>query len=251
MRRNQLHRIRGGNVLNVAILLAGGTGQRLGMDVPKQFVEVLGKPLIVYALEIYQKSKYIDFIEVVCVPEYINYIWELAEKYSLDKVRWVVSGGDSCQASTTNGIFNLEGKVSNDDMVTVNMSTSIFVDDDILEDSFKVAEKYGSAFACMQCIYNCAETFDGISSNNIHFKETHKTLNMPWTASFGELDSLYREAYEKNIEMEASSYMPTLFLAMGKTLYLSKDNSLNKLHVTTPEDLEICTAILERRNRSN
>lgn len=238
------------NFMNIAIILAGGTGQRLGMEVPKQFVEVLGKPLIVYALEIYQNSKHIDFVEVVCVPEYIDYIWELVGTYSLTKVRWIVSGGDSCQASTTNGIFNLEGKISNEDMVTVNMSTSIFVDDDILEDSLCVAQEYGSAFACMQCIYNCAETFDGISSENIHFKETHKTLNMPWTAKFGELNKLYHEAYEKNIEMKASSYMPTLFLAMGKKLYLSKDTSLNKLHVTTPEDLEICTAILEyRKNR--
>ena len=236
--------------MNIAILLAGGSGQRLGMELPKQFVKVLGKPFIVYALEIYQKSKWIDAIEVVCVPEYIEYVWELVNKYSLDKVQWIIPGGDSCQASTTNGIFSLDGKLSDEDMITVNMSTSVFVDDDILEDSLNTANKYGNAFACMQCIYNCAETFDGISSKTIHFKETHKTLNMPWTASFGKLNKLYREAYEKNIEMNSSSYMPTLFLAMGETLYLSKDTSLNKLHVTTPEDLEICTAILEHRERN-
>lgn len=235
--------------MNIAVLLAGGTGQRLGAGKPKQFVEILGKPLIVHSLEIYQNSKHIDSIEVVCVPEYIDTVWDLAKQYGIDKLKWVVSGAESCQSSTRNGIFSLEGIAADDDMLTVNMSTSIFVDDDILEDSFKVAKQYGSAFACMQCIYNNAETFDGIKSTNIHFKETHKTLNMPWTASFKKLNDMYRKAYAENIETSPSSYMPTLFLALGEPLYMSKDTSLNKLHVTTPEDIEICTAILEYRQK--
>lgn len=235
--------------MNIAILLAGGTGQRLSAGMPKQFVKILDKPLIVYALEVYQKSRYIDAIEVVSVPEYIDLIWKYVEQYNLDKVKWIVEGGDCCQSSTRNGIFALEGIAKPEDMLTVNMSTSIFVDDDILKDSFATASKYGSAFACMQCIYNNAETFDGVSSSNIHFKETHKTLNMPWTASFEKLDAMYHKAYDEGIEVKSSSYMPTLFLALGEPLYMSKDTSLNKLHVTTPEDLEICTAILERRAR--
>lgn len=235
--------------MNIAVLLAGGTGQRLGYGKPKQFVEVLDKPLIVYTLEIYQNSPHIDAIEVVCVPEYKEQVWEYAREYGLSKVRWVIDGGASCQDSTRNGIFHLEGIAAEDDLLTVNMSTSIFVDDAILEDSLATAKRYGSAFACMQCIYNNAETFDGVSSTNIHFKETHKTLNMPWTAPFGKLDAMYRKAYAEGIETEQSSYMPTLFLALGETLYLSKDTSLNKLHVTTPEDMEIVTAILERRQR--
>lgn len=235
--------------MNIAVLLAGGTGQRLHAGKPKQFVEILGKPFIVYALEIYQNAPHINAIEVVSVPEYIGTVWGYVKEYGLDKVKWVISGGDSCQESTRNGIFNLEGIASPDDMLTVNMSTSIFVDDDILEDSFKTAKKYGSAFSGMQCIYNNAETFDGVSSNNIHFKESHKTLNMPWTASFGKLYAMYRKAYAEGIETKSSSYMPTLFLALGETIYLSKDTSLNKLHVTTPEDLEIVTAILEHREK--
>ena len=233
--------------MNICILLAGGTGQRLGSGIPKQFVPVLGKPLIVYALEAYEKSSLIDVIEVVATPDYIEDVWGYAKKYSLTKVKWVIPGGASCQDSTRNGIFHLEGEVADDDYVTVNMSTSIFVDDGILEDSFTTARKYGSAFCCMQCIYNMAETFDGISSSNIHFKESHKTLNMPWTASFGKLNALYKKAYAEGIETAQSSYMPTLFLALGETLYMSQDTALNKLHVTTPEDLEICTAILEHR----
>ncbi len=234
--------------MNIAVLLAGGTGKRLNAGIPKQFVDILGKPLIVHALEIYEKSPLIDAIEVVCIPEYIDFVWELATKFNITKLKWVIEGGESCQESTAKGIFNLQGKISDEDLITVNMSTSIFVDDEILKDSFLTAEKYGCAFACMQCIYNNAETFDGISSTNIHFKEYHKTINMPWTSSFGKLYAMYKKAFAEGIEVSQASYMPTLFLALGETLYMSKDTSLNKLHVTTPEDLEIISAILKYRN---
>lgn len=231
--------------MNICILLAGGVGNRLGVGVPKQYVEVLGKPLIVHSLEMYQRSKYIDAIEVVCAKEYDARIWELSARYGISKLKWTCEGGASCQESTRNGILNLEGKCSVEDVVTVNMSTSVFVDDEILADSFATCAKYGCAFSAMQCIYNNAETFDGISSTTIHYKESHKMLNMPWTAPLGTLAPMYREATEKNIDMEQSSYMPTLFLKLGRTLYFSKDNALNQLHVVRPEELRIVTACLK------
>ena len=86
--------------MNVAVLLAGGVGQRLGAGKPKQFVELLGKPMIVYAMEIYENSPIIDALEVVCVPEYIEYVWELAREYGISKLKWVCPGGSCCQEST-------------------------------------------------------------------------------------------------------------------------------------------------------
>lgn len=231
--------------MNIAILLAGGVGNRLGAGIPKQYVEVLGKPLIVHSLWQYQKSKIIDAVEVVCAPQYEKQVWAWAKQYGITKLKWIAYGGESCQESTRNGIFNLEGKCCADDVITVNMSTSVFVNDDILEDSFRVCKERGCAFAAMQCIYNNAETFDGVSSKKIHFKETHKMLNMPWTAPLGTLAPMYHEAWEKGIETKQSSYMPTLFLALGKTLYFSKDTSLNQLHVVSPSDLEMVTACLK------
>ena len=233
--------------MNIAILLAGGVGKRLGAGKPKQFVEILGRPMILYAMEIYERSPLIDAIEVVCVPEYIDYIWSLAKENGISKLKWVCAGGASCQESTRNGIFNLEGVCAPDDMLSVNMSSSLFVSDEILEDSFEVAKKYGSAFACMPCVYNNAETEDGISSRKINFKEKNRTLNMPWTASFGKLDAMYHEAYDKGIETGETAYMPTLFLALGEPLYFSKDDGLNKIHIQRSADIEIATAILEYR----
>ena len=233
--------------MNIAILLAGGVGKRLGAGKPKQFVELLGKPMILYAMEIYEKSPSIDALEVVCIEEYIDYIWQLAKENNITKLKWVCAGGASCQESTRNGIFNLEGICSPEDMLSVNMSSSIFVSEEILEDSFRVAKKYGSAFACLQCVYNNAETEDGISSTKINPKEKNHTLNMPWTASFGKLDAMYHKAYEENIETGEAAYMPTLFLALGEPIYFSIDDGLNKIHIQRPADIEIAEAILEYR----
>ena len=176
--------------MNVVILLAGGKGERAKCEIPKQFIEVLGKPLILYALEIYEKSDFIDAIEVVVLEEYIDYVWDLARRNNITKLMWITKGGVSCQDSTKNGIYYLEDKINDDDLIMLNMSTSVFVDDGIIEDSIKTAERYGNAFCCMQCIYNNAESYDGISSTKIYRKETCKTLNLPWSAKFGTL-SLY------------------------------------------------------------
>jgi len=233
--------------MNIAVLLAGGVGQRLGAGKPKQFVEILGKPMIVYAMEIYENSSYVDALEVVCVPEYIEYVWELAKQYNISKLKWVCAGGASCQESTRNGIFNLENQLNPEDMITVNMSSSIFVSEEILKDSFAIANKYGSAFACLQCIYNNAETNDGISSKKINYKEQNYTINMPWTASLGKLSQMYHKAFDEGIETGEASYMPTLFIALDEPIYFSKDDGLNKIHVTRQADVEIATAILEYR----
>jgi len=235
---------KGNHEMNIAVVLAGGTGQRLGEDMPKQFVEVLGKPLVVYALEVYEKSRHIDAIEVVCIPHYIDTVKGYAETYGIHKLKWVVPGGDSCQESTRNGIFHLEGICSSEDVLVFGMSTSIFVNDDILGNSLDVCRQYGNAFAAMQCIYNLATTADGLASTSLERKEVHKTLNLPWTAPFGKLLELYRKAYAEDIETGPSAYVPTLFLAMGETLYLSKDTAKNKIHVTTPEDLDIVKGCL-------
>lgn len=237
--------------MNIVVLLAGGTGQRLGAAIPKQFVKVFGKPLIVYALEIYEKSPLIDAVEVVCVPEYIEEVWQYARDYHITKLKWIVPGGGSCQDSTRNGIFSLEGVCKDDDVLMFNMSTSVFVSEEIMEDSLRVCKEKGNAFSAMQCIYNNAETFDGASSQNIHFKETHRTLNLPWTAPFGTFDRLYRKAYAEGIETSPASYAPTLFLAMGETLYLSKDTAKNKIHVSTQDDLDIITACLAFDRENN
>ncbi len=233
--------------MNYAVVLAGGTGKRLGASVPKQFTEIAGRPVITYVLEVLEKAACVDGVAVVTVPAYRQAVWERCAEYGYRKVRWVVEGGDTCQASTYCGIRALDGVANPDDVVAVCLSTGVFLTEEILEDNFSTAKKHGNAMAAMPCIYNLAETFDGVTADAIHYKETHRTLNLPWTAKYGILKELYDRAWEEGVQKDETAYLPTLLLHYGYTLYLSKDTSLNKLHLTTPEDTEILTALLERR----
>lgn len=235
--------------MTIAVMLAGGTGERMGAGMPKQFVEIGGKPLIVHCLDIYQHSPMIDAIEIVCHKDWMDHVRELSAQWGISKVRWVCEGGNTCQESTRNGIFFLRGKVSPDDVLMFVMSSSPFVNEEIIEDSLRVCQQYGSAFACMPSKYNLAFTEDGISSCCINFKENNKTINMPWTATFRELDESYTKAYAEGIETEVRSYMPTLWVALGKRLYFSKDTTKNLLHATYKEDLEIFESVLKLEKR--
>lgn len=236
--------------MNYAIVLAGGTGKRLGADVPKQFTEIAGRPVITYVLEILEKAACVNGVCVVSTPTYRQAVWEWCADYGYRKVKWVVKGGDTCQASTYCGVKALDGVAAAEDVVAVCLSTGVFLTEEILADAFRVAAKHGNAMAAMPCIYNLAETFDGVVCDTIHYKESHRTLNLPWTAQYGIAKELYDRAWAEGVQKDEASYLPTLLLHYGYRLYLSKDTSLNKLHLTTPEDTEILTAILEWRGRN-
>ena len=235
--------------MNIAVMLAGGTGARMGADCPKQFLEIGGKPLIVHCLDIYEQSPSIDTIEIVCHRDWIEYTWQLVRKWRISKVKWICEGGDSCQTSTRNGIFNLEGKVNDDDVLMFVMSSSPFVDENIIKDSLRVCQEHGSAFACLPSKYNLAYSEDGIASCCINFKEKNRTINMPWSSTFEKFDRLFHKAFNEGIEVEQRSYVPTLWVALGEPLWFSLDTTKNLLHATYKEDMDIFEAVLRMENR--
>lgn len=110
--------------MNIAVILAGGVGSRVGAKIPKQFIEILGKPIIVYTLERFQGNSNIDAIEVVCLESYIYKLRELIEQYHLTKVRWIVKGGVDFQHSVMNGINGLKDHASSDDVVLIHYAAS-------------------------------------------------------------------------------------------------------------------------------
>ena len=93
--------------MNIAVILAGGSGSRVGFDIPKQFVEICGKPMIVHCIEVFQNHPEVDGIVLVCIKEYIDKMKELTSQYKLDKVRKIVNGGATFMDSCKNGVYSL------------------------------------------------------------------------------------------------------------------------------------------------
>ena len=101
---------RNAGAMNIALIIAGGSGSRMGQDIPKQFINVYDKPIIVYTLESFQKHPEIDAIEVVCIDGWHDVLWAYAKQFGIEKLKWVVSNGDTAQESIRNGLLGLRGQ---------------------------------------------------------------------------------------------------------------------------------------------
>lgn len=116
------------------MILAGGVGSRVGAGRPKQFVEILGKPILAYTIEIFQNNPQIDAIEVVCHKKWKTYLEEMIQKYNLDKVKWIADGGETFQDSVMNGILYLKDRIDMDDYVLIQYGAAPFTSDKIVDD---------------------------------------------------------------------------------------------------------------------
>jgi len=230
--------------MNIAVILAGGVGKRMGADIPKQFIEIDGKPVIVYTLEKFQQNSEIDAIEVVSVESYINDVWKYAQKYNITKLKWVVAGGDTAQESTRNGVFNLKKVCGEDDIIMFHMSVSPLIDDEIIFDSLKTCKEYGNAIAANQSIFNICRIKDGYYSDEYFSKKDLVTLNMPWTVKYGKALWAYNKAYKDDIGTDSNAYLVSLLVDLGERLYFSKDSQKNKLKLTTYDDVDMLEGYL-------
>jgi 2-C-methyl-D-erythritol 4-phosphate cytidylyltransferase len=222
--------------MTTAIILAGGVGKRLGADRPKQFIEVMGKPIIVYTLEKLNRHPQIDNIEVVCVKSHIDLISEYVEKYSLNKLKYITIGGDTFQKSVKNGVYNLKNDCQNDDVILVHMGISPMVSDEVITDSIEVCKKYGNAFSAepsYMCM--CEKTGDDFSDKYLDRKIIFG-LNTPQSFQYGYLYDLYEKAEKEKIDFHKFQHISTLMLFKGEKLYFSKSSPLN-IKITTKEDI--------------
>lgn len=225
--------------MNIAVILAGGVGRRMGAEIPKQFIEINDKPVIVHTMEKFEQHPEIDAIEVVCVEGYIPDIWDYAEKFKLSKLKWVTAGGETAQESTRNGLYNLEGKCKEEDNILFHMSVSPLIDEEIISDALIVCNQYGNAVAASESIFNLCRIKDGYYSDEYYSKKDLVTLNMPWTIKFGKGIKAYKKSYQENIATDKNAYLVSLLYELGERIYFSKDTQKNKLKLTTFDDVDM------------
>ena len=215
--------------MNIAIIIAGGTGHRMGQDIPKQFINVYDKPVLIYTLEGFQKHPEIDAIEVVCIDGWHDIVWAYAKQFNIDKLKWIVSGGNTGQESIRNGVYNLEGKCGDDDIIIVHDGIRPLVDETVLTDVIAKCRKYGNAVTSLPYNEQIFVVDDEISTVNY---------------KFGKLDWAYHEAFEKEIGIYGSAYTNTMMVELGERLYFAAGSDKN-IKLTTKDDLEMFKAYLK------
>lgn len=229
--------------MNIALVIAGGSGKRMGQDIPKQFLEVNGKPILVYTLEAFQNHPLIDAIEVVCIDGWHDVLREYAKKYDITKLKWIVLGGETGQQSIRNGVFNLEGKCGENDVIIVHDGIRPIVDDSVLTDVIEKSKEYGNAVTSMPYNEQIFLIDDDISTTQYIPRETLRRVSTPQGYKFGKLDWAYHEAFKKNIGISGSSYTNTMMVELGERLYFAKGSEKN-IKLTTKEDIEMFKALL-------
>ena len=231
---------------NIAIIIAGGSGHRMQQDIPKQFINVYDKPVLIYTLEGFQKHPQIDAIELVCIDGWQDMVWAYAKQFNITKLKWIVAGGESGQESIRNGVYNLEGKANDDDIIIIHDGIRPLVDEMVLSDVIVVCKKHGNAVTSLpynEQIFVVDSEEEGTTTKYIP-RETLRRVSTPQAYKFGKLDWAYHEAFEKEIGIKGSAYTNTMMVDLGEKLYFAAGSDKN-IKLTTKDDLEMFKAYLK------
>lgn len=230
--------------MNVAIIIAGGSGSRMGQDIPKQFINVYDKPVLIYTLEGFQRHPQIDAIEVVCIDGWHDVVWAYAKQFNISKLKWIVSGGGSGQESIRNGVYNLENSCSEDDIIIIHDGIRPLVDETVLTDVILKAGKYGNAVTSLPYNEQIFVVDDEISTIQFIPRETLRRVSTPQAYKFGKLKWAYKKAFAEGIGIYGSSYTNTMMVELGERLYFAAGSDKN-IKLTTKDDLEMFKAYLK------
>lgn len=229
--------------MNIAVITAGGVGSRMHQEIPKQFLHVNNKPIIIYTLEAFQKNPSFDAIIVAVLDRWDEILWAYARQFNITKLKWVVTGGETGQESIKNCLAKLhEEGLTDDTVITIHDGNRALITQDIIADSLATYKKYGSAVAAIPCVEAVFKSSDGKESNiSISRDELFRTQT-PHTYSLGKLLWAHEEAAKKNITNTAATCV--LMNILGEKVYFSLGSEKN-LKITTMDDLDIFKALVK------
>ncbi len=235
--------------MNVALILAGGVGSRVGANRPKQFIEVCGKPIIAYTIEIYQQNPQIDAIEVVCHSQWQDYLYETIEKFQLTKVRWVAPGGETFQESVINGVNFLRDKIAPSDIVMIHYGAAPFTSQAIVNDALAVCQEHGMSASCTPC-FQLMGTDDGATSNTWVDRDKFTQIACPQSFRYELLLDIYARAEEQGLLATIEPHTTSLMYALGMPIHKSYGDQTN-IKITTKEDLELFECVAGRKKEEH
>lgn len=230
--------------MNVAIVIAAGSGHRMGQDIPKQFINIYDKPVLLYTLEAFQSHPLIDAIEIVCLDGWQDMVWAYAKQFNITKLKWITHGGATGQESIRNGVYNLSEVCGEDDIAIIHDGIRPLVDSSVLTDVIQVCMAKGNGVTSMPYNEQIFIKDDEESTTKYIPRETLRRVSTPQAYKYGKLLWAYREAFAKGIGIYGSSYTNTMFVELGERLYFAAGSDKN-IKLTTKDDLELFKAYLK------
>lgn len=229
---------------SVAVIFAGGTGTRMGVDdIPKQFLEVDGKPIIIHTLTHFERHKQIEEIYVVCIEGWIDYLKYQLDRNSVSKVRTIVPGGQSGQDSIYLGLKEAEKNCDYNDIVLIHDGVRPFITEDLITRNIEDTKRNGNSITCTKCNETFIMSEDGKNVDIVPIRRKSFNAQAPQAFILGEIIDAHEEMRAVNPCYKDVVDSCTLFNMLGRDVYLT-DGVRGNTKITNPVDMYIFEAWL-------
>lgn len=230
--------------MNIAIVFAGGNGIRMGAGVPKQFLEINGKPILFHTLALFEEHHEIDKIYLAVLEEYIPYVWALAEEFHVGKLAGVVAGGTTAQDSIYRALRKAEEENEGDSIVLIHDGVRPFIGYDVISKNIDSVKKNGSAITSNLCYETVLiSKDDGKTIDQLPQRKQCYTAQAPQSFYLADIIEAHEIVRKNNPNYEDIVDSCTLMKVIGKNSCLIKGNQGN-IKVTTPVDVYMFRALL-------
>lgn len=229
---------------NIAIIFAGGSGARMGAGLPKQFLEVNGKPIIIHTLEIFEDHSEIDEIYVACKAEYISKLQKMVKRHMISKVVEIVAGGNSGQESIYNALMAAKKNNGDDAIVLIHDGVRPCITKELIDDDLNCVKEHGNAITCSALYETPVVSLDGETVDEVPPRINYYTAQAPQCFYLGDVLAAHSEIRKNNPNYEGVVDTCTMMKMLGKEVKLVVGPRGN-IKVTTPEDLYTFRAMIQ------
>lgn len=225
-----------------ALIFAGGTGRRMNArSKPKQFLEMHGKPIIIYTLEHFEFHEKVDAIVIVCIREWMEELRGFLQRFGITKVREIVPGGDTGHDSIYFGLKAMKGTTQEEDIVMIHDGVRPLINADLITLNIESVRKYGSAITSEAIRESVVRSMDGQNISEVPPREQMYTAKAPQSFRYGDIMNLYETSYKDGIKSIDSSHLCSMY---HKSMHLVPSTK-NNMKITEPADFYLCRALYE------
>ncbi len=230
--------------MTTALVFAGGTGKRMNSrSKPKQFLEIHGKPIIIYTLEHFEYHEEVDSIMVVCIQEYMEELKGLLRRFGITKIRGVVPGGKTGHDSIYNGLLAMGEFSSEEDIVLIHDGVRPLIDEQLITLNIKTVKEYGNAITCEPDKESQVRSIDGRTIYEMLPRQQMYTAKAPQSFHYGDIRKLYEAAEKDGVKSIDSAQLCSRY---KKPMHMVKSPG-NNMKITEPADYYICRALYDAR----
>lgn len=230
--------------MNIAIIFAGGSGVRMGSGIPKQFLEIDGKPVLVHTLRLFQYHKKIDKIYLSVLEDYIPYAQSLIDEYRITKVAGVMAGGKTAQDSIYIALKRAAEENDGDSVVLLHDGVRPFVSYDVISENIRSVREKGNGITCTPCFETILLSKTGESVDSVPYRKETYAAQAPQSFYLKDIISYHDQIRASENGYENMVDACTIIKTLGIEAYMVPGNQGN-IKITTPEDVYIFRALLQ------